>query len=164
MLYISGQSGGTRQRISYIDPWPSWFLSELSIEALGFHISSISSKHLRPVLLALLFHRSYWYCQRSSHQINTQSFTGVICVEFLPLFETQRLPTRRLSRSDRFRPVPRAIISRLSLRRFPGVTMTFYHLWTLRITYPNFVTTCDYISHLTPHGFELVDLTTWEPG
>ena len=118
---------------------------------------------LSPSLIGIAVYRSYWYCQRSSHQINTQSFTGVILVEILPLFETERLPTRRLSISDRFRPVPRVIISGLSLRTFPGVTMTFYHLWTLTITYPNFVTMYDYITHLTPHGFELVDLARWEP-
>ena len=128
-----------------MDPWPSWFLYELSIRvALGFHISSISSKLFRPVLLALLFYRSYWYCQRSSHQINTQSFTGVILVEILPLFETERLPTSRLSIPDRFRPLPRGhpqwTLPLEISRCFYWHTATF-----------EFVNTYDHLSRLCNH-------------
>ena len=60
-----------------------------------------------------------------------------------------------------FDPCQGVIISELCLWKFPGVftdTQRLSSLWTLTITYPDFVTTCDYITHLTPHGFELEPL------
>ena len=99
---------------------------------------------LAPSLIGIAVYRSYWYCQRSSHQINTQSFTGVILVEILPLFETERLPTSRLSIPDRFRPLPRGHPQwtlPLEISRY-----FYWHTATFE-----FVNTYDHLSRLCNH-------------
>ena len=48
-----------------------------------------------------------------------------------------------------------------SLRIFPGVAVTQSDLWPYLFTIPDIVITRDYISHLTPWGFELMSLVMW---
>jgi hypothetical protein len=131
--YIFGQSYSTFQRISYMDPSLSWL-----VRALIFHFFHRSSELTYFIYFIEAPVQSYWRCcfiglsgaDVFSHQFTRSLNAGVFIVKFLSLFETQSSQTRWLSISDRFRPLPRGLISRLSLRMFPGTT--HWHWATMR--------------------------------
>ena len=158
---------------SHIVPWsywsePSWIhglhefrmwalsIFHFFIGALSLHIFICFIEALPPSLIDIAIYRTYWYCRRKWN--NWDYFFHYLRHIF---YQLGGYPYRA-----GFRPVPRVIISRLSLRTFPGVTMRLCDLWTLTITFSDFVTICDYISHLTPHGFELMSwaqVAMWQP-
>ena len=125
------------QELTYMEPWTSWILAKFHPKlALSFH----------PKLLVIQLWLFKWkfihFCLRDIETVGGYPYRAG------------------------FRPVPRVIISRLSLRTFPGVTMRLCDLWTLTITISDFIIMCDYISHLTPHGFELMSwaqVSMWQP-
>ena len=150
-----------------MDTWPSWFFSPVSPRYfIYFFIGSRELSYftyfieaLSPSLIA--FYRSYMVPAYSV--IRSALSLRLVFIKWM-LIHLMRHRGYQLGgypyRTD-FDPCQGVILSELYLWKFPGIftdTQRLSSLWTLTITCPDFATTCDYIPHLTPHGFELKSL------
>ena len=165
--YISGQSGGittylcltlTHGLHDFSPDYPRcfiyFFIGSRELAYFNYFIEALT-----PSLIA--FYRSYMLPAYSD--IRSALSLRLVFIKWI-FIHLMRHRGFRLAgypyRTD-FDPCQGVIISELCLWKFPGVftdTQRLSSLWTLTITYPDFVTTCDYITHLTPHGFELEPL------